>query len=123
MKGNGTGDTSQKSARSLGRPSTPEFPVDSLSLDEMLMLGQEASRALKNQSVELALQSAVRRLQNEWADSKPEETRKREGLYWTIQGLQVYYQSLTGSVAQAQAIHDRQKQQQFQQEQAYNDLT
>jgi hypothetical protein len=92
---------------------------EQMSLQQLLTLGQESARALQNQSVEIALQHAVRVLQDEWAETKPEEVKKREGLFLELQGLKRFYSSMTGFVAQAQGIADQQRQRELQQEQEY----
>jgi hypothetical protein len=96
------------------RSSIPELKVEHLTLSEALNLGAEASRALRNQSVELALQLGIRQLQNEWADSKPEETKKRDFLYHEIQALKRVYYGLTGFIDQAHNIQAQQQQQEAQ---------
>ena len=123
MKGNVGGATSQMSAGNLETLSMPDSQLDHLTTQDMITIGQEASRALKNQSVGVALELARRQLQNEWSNSKPEEKRKREWLYEEDQALKRVQGAFDTLVTQAQAIVDRHKQQQFQQEQSYNDLT
>ena len=103
-------NTSERSRRNSRTNRPQEFQVDYLTLQDALNLGEQASRALKNQSVELGLQMAMRQLQNEWADSKPEEVKKRDFLYREMQALKRVWFSLEGFIAQAQNLHNQQEQ-------------
>lgn len=94
---------------------TPEmFPVERLTLSQMIALGQESSRALKNQGVELAVQLRVRQLQDEWCDSAPQETKKREYLYHQIQAVKSLFYTMEGFINHSQNLQHQQEQQEAQ---------
>lgn len=74
-----------------------------MTVEELINLGQETARLLNSPSVGVGLQVAVRDLQNQWLESKPEEKNKREGLYWQLQGMTQFYRTMTGFVQHAEA--------------------
>jgi|SRR5210317_2255818 hypothetical protein len=94
--------------------SIPVFQVERLTLSQVIALGQESSRALKNQSVEFAIQLRIRQLQDEWCDSDPQETKKREYLYHQIQAVKSLYYTMEGFIGQAQNLQHQQEQQEAQ---------
>lgn len=95
----------------------PEFGQAPSSVEELLSRGELAARMLNNPVAHLALQMSLRDLQNQWLESAPEEKNKREGLYWTSQGLNSFYNSLHGFIQQAESIK-HQEEQAYQRQQA-----
>lgn len=123
MSGTGLINGAEKSARHVGDRSMPEFKVDTMTVQQTLDAAQEASRALNNQSVGLAIELRIRRLQNEWYQTAPEEKNKREDLYRRAQELSRIPEALNEIVVSGQnLLHQQQEaqrrdQQEFQESQ------
>ena len=110
MSGKGLINGAEKSARHSDDQLMPEFRVDSMTVQDTLTAAQEASRALNNQSVGLAIELRIRRLQNEWFQTSPEEKNKREDLYRRTQELREIAGSLHEIVASGQNLQNQQEQ-------------
>ena len=121
MSGTGLINGAEKSARHVGDRSLPEFKVDTMTVQQTLDAAQEASRALNNQSVGLAIEIRIRRLQNEWYQTAPEEKNKREDLYRRAQELSRIPEALNEIVVSGQNLLHQQKEAQRRDQQEFQE--
>jgi hypothetical protein len=79
------------------------------SLVEMTQSGLKAAELLGNTTYNLAHQSVIRNLQDQWLNSEPHETRLREGLFSQAQALALVTNELSAMVVLANELSDEQR--------------
>jgi len=77
-----------------------------LTIDEISSQGEEASRLLDSPIYNLAHRSVVQNLQDEWVETSPHETQKREGLYQRVQALSMVASEMAMMIARAQSLEE-----------------
>ena len=83
------------------RSNEPEFLDPPQSVQDALTLGAIASQATQNDAFMYAHSLVTRQLQADWAATTPDEKMKRDGLYWTLQGMNQYVGMLNAFIQTA----------------------
>ncbi len=78
-------------------------------LAEMAQSGLKAAELLGNTTYNLAHQSVIRNLQDQWLNSEPHETRLREGLFSQAQALSLVTNELSAMIVLANELSDEQR--------------
>ena len=93
--------TQSASKRNGKRPqgdTLKDAPEQRLSLQEMIDLGVSAGQMLESPVVNVVNKLTIEHIFHEWAQSDPQESRKRESLYWELHALNRFMQR-AGSLA------------------------
>ena len=96
---------------------------EQLTISEILSQGEEASKLLDSPIYNLAHRSVVQNLQDEWAQTSPHETQKREGLYQRLQALSTVASEMAMMIAKAQNVEDDELTKERKLQLAYNENT
>lgn len=82
-----------------------KFTPPTLRTEDLKARGQAAAELLNSPVYNLAHRSAVEDLQDQWMDTLPHETQKREYLYQMVQGMGESAKKLAEYVQAAQGLN------------------
>ena len=81
-----------------------QFTPPPLTKGQIIANGQEAAQLLGSPVLNLAFESAIKNLQDEWLSTNPEESKRRDYLYNKAQALGHVAIELSGLVSEATAL-------------------
>ena len=75
--------------------------------EQILQAGEEVAHLLNSPHFNLAYQTTIKQLQDEWAGTEEHEENKRKALYWMLRALPRVMWVLRDAVAAAQQVNEK----------------